>query len=242
MSRLPDSTGQPAGLINLYKPIGDSSAQFVYRLRRVFGIRKVGHAGSLDPFADGVLLGCVGGGTSLVERLMGLPKTYVTCLHLGVTNECHDPERPFIPVANVTPPANADITAALASFVGDIDQAPPAFSAMKVGGVSSYRAARRGAAIELPPRRIRVDSIKLISYEWPRLRFEIQCGRGTYIRALARDMGERLGCGACCETLTRTAVGPFTIDDSCHLPTASEDEVRARLMSVKQVRELLEGI
>ena len=232
---------QPAGLINLYKPIGDSSAQFVYKLRRIFGIRKVGHAGSLDPFADGVLLGCVGGGTALVERLMGLPKTYVTCLHLGVTNACHDPERPFIPVANVSPPGNADITAALASFVGEIDQAPPAFSAMKVGGVSSYRSARRGAVEALPPRRIRVDSIKLISYEWPRLRFEVQCGRGTYIRALARDMGERLGCGACCETLTRTAVGPFNIDDSCHLPTASVEEVQARLMSVKQVIAMLDS-
>lgn len=234
------NTGQPAGLINLYKPIGDSSAQFVYKLRRIFGIRKVGHAGSLDPFADGVLLGCVGGGTALVERLMGLPKTYVTCLHLGVTNACHDPERPFIPVANVTPPRSADITAALASFVGDIDQVPPAFSAMKVGGVSSYRAARRGVAVDLPPRRIRVDSIKLISYEWPRLRFEIQCGRGTYIRALARDVGERLGCGACCEALTRTAIGPFTIDDSCHLPTASVDEVRARLVPVHDVIQAIE--
>lgn len=233
---------QPAGLINLYKPIGDSSAQFVYKLRRIFGIRKVGHAGSLDPFADGVLLGCVGGGTALVERLMGLPKTYVTCLHLGVTNACHDPERPFIPVANVSPPANADITAALASFVGEIDQAPPAFSAMKVGGVSSYRSARRGAVEALPPRRIRVDSIKLISYEWPRLRFEIQCGRGTYIRALARDMGERLGCGACCETLTRTAVGPFSIDDSCHLPTASEDEVRARLVPNQLAIQMIQQI
>lgn len=235
-----ENTGQPAGLINLYKPVGQSSAQFVYRLRRVFGIQKVGHAGSLDPFADGVLLGCVGNGTRLVERLMALPKTYVTCLHLGVTNECHDPERPFIPVANVTPPLNADITAALASFEGEIEQVPPAFSAVKVGGESVYKAARRGRLLDLPPRRIRVDSIRLLSYEWPRLRFEIRCGRGTYIRALARDMGDRLGCGACCETLTRTAVGPFSIDDSCHLPTASEEEVRASLMSVERVRSMIE--
>jgi len=239
-SRVTENTGQPAGLINLYKPIGDSSAQYVYRLRRVFGVHKVGHAGSLDPFADGVLLGCVGSGTRLVERLMGLPKTYVTCLHLGVTNECHDPERPFIPVANVTPPTGADITAALASFVGDIEQAPPAFSAVKVGGTSAYRAARRGSSVSLPPRPIHVDSIRLISYEWPRLRFEIQCGRGTYIRALARDMGNRLGCGACCETLTRTAVGPFRMEASMHLPTCTDEELRAALLPVDQVRAMLD--
>lgn len=219
----------------LYKPAGPSSAQYVYRLRGLFGIRKIGHAGTLDPFADGVLLGCVGRATRLVERLMALTKVYRTTLRLGVTNETLDPERPFVPVECAGPVAADRIAEATARLMGEIDQVPPHFSAVKVRGVPSYRLAQRGGAVDLPARRVRIDRIDILSYEWPRLDLEIVCGRGTYIRAIARDLGEMLGCGACCEALTRTAVGPFGMDEAVNLLAAGPDEVRRRLLSIEQV-------
>lgn len=233
------SESKVAAVVNLYKPVGRSSANFVYRLRRVFDVRKVGHAGSLDPFADGVLIGCVGGATRLVERLMGLPKTYVSTLRLGVTNACHDPEQPFIPVAGATPPAREAVAAALARFVGEVEQRPPVFSAMKVGGVSIYRSARQGRAVDLPPRVVRIDRLDLLDYAWPHLRIEIRCGRGTYIRALARDLGDALGCGACCETLTRTAVGPFAMATAIDITQAPREAIRAAALSVEQAVDML---
>ncbi len=227
------------GVVVLHKPAGHSSAQYVYRLRRIFGIRKIGHAGTLDPFADGVLLGCVGRATRLVERLMALTKVYRTTLRLGVTNETFDPERPFVPVECAGPVAAERVAETVGRFVGEIDQAPPAFSAVKVKGVPSYRLAERGGAVDLPARRVRIDRMEIVRYEWPRLDLEIVCGRGTYIRAIARDLGAALGCGACCEALTRTAVGPFTLDEAVNLLEAAPDEVRGRLLSIEQVEARL---
>ncbi len=230
---------KPAGIVNLYKPVGKSSAQYVYRLRHFFQIRKVGHAGSLDPFADGVLLGCVGAGTSLVEKMADLPKVYRTTLRLGVTNETFDTERGFEPVMDAVAPSQAMVEQALASLVGEIDQVPPVFSAVKIGGVPSYRLAKRGRAVEKPSKRVRIDCIVVENYEWPALRLKIDCGRGTYIRAIARDVGVLLGCGACCETLSRLAVGPFCIEESVRLETASPEDVRSSLKSVGDVLDLI---
>ncbi|HWL93234.1 MAG TPA: tRNA pseudouridine(55) synthase TruB [Phycisphaerae bacterium] len=227
-----------AGIVNLYKPAGRSSAQYVYRLRRVFGVRKIGHAGTLDPFADGVLIACIGGATKLVERLMNLPKTYRTTLRLGVTNETFDSEKPFIEVAGAIAPTEQQIRTVLGGLCGEIQQVPPAFSAIRVGGVQSYERARRGAAVDLQARAVRVHRIDLVSYEWPRLTLEIACGRGTYIRAIARDVGAALACGAVCETLTRTAVGPFTIEKSARLE-AGDDAVRASLLPIEAAVRML---
>jgi len=231
----------PAGLLNLYKPTGPSSAAYVYRLRRVFGIRKVGHAGSLDPFADGVLLACVGSATKLVEKLMGLPKEYRTTLRLGVTNRSFDTELPFSPVEGAKQPTASQIEAALAAFRGEIEQVPPAFSAIKIEGVASYELARRSKTVEIKPKRVRIDRIELLEYAWPLATLDIQCGRGTYIRAIARDLGEVLGCGACCQTLTRTAVGPFRIEDSVRLQTTPQQQVRLALIPPKRVLELVDA-
>ncbi len=233
----PDAmTSPPAGLVNLYKPVGRSSAHYVYRLRRVFGLRKIGHAGTLDPFADGVLLACVGRATKLVECLMDLPKCYRTTLRLGVTNATFDPEQPFEAVPGASDPGEAAIQGCIDGLVGLVDQVPPAFSAIRTGGVQSYTRARKGRAVELPARLVRIDRIVILEYGWPRLALEIQCGRGTYIRSLARDIGASLGCGACCETLTRTAVGPFTVDAAIRLE-AGDEAVRAALIGVEQVAE-----
>ncbi len=232
-------TSPVAGIVNLYKPPGCSSAQYVYRLRRVFGLRKVGHAGTLDPFADGVLLACLGRGTKLVERLMESPKRYRTTICLDVTNDTYDTEHPLIPVPDVEPFDLTRVEAAVASFVGEVQQVPPAFSAVKIGGVPSYKLAKQGRPAARQARTVRIDRIDILDYTWPRLDLDILCGRGTYIRAIARDLGRTLGCGGVCEALTRTAIGPFDIEQAVNLDTAEPEAVQASLISLAETLRLL---
>lgn len=241
MGQAADEPGTLDGLVNLYKPVGRSSAQYVYRLRPILGIRKVGHAGTLDPFADGVLLACIGKATKLVERLMDLPKKYHTTLRLGVTNASFDTEHPFESFPNAVIPGRALVEAAAAALLGEIQQAPPAFSAMRVGGVFSYKLAKKGKAPELAARPVRIYEISVGRFEYPHLELTISCGRGTYIRAIARDLGESLGCGAVCEDLTRLAVGPFTSTQGIRLESTSPQTVRDSILPIKTILELLEG-
>jgi len=227
------------GVINLYKPTGVSSARHAYRLRPIVGTRKVGHAGALDPFADGVLVVAIGRATKLVERLMGLPKLYRTTLRLGVTNATLDPEQPFEPVSVATPPSPQRVAEVVGQFVGSIDQVPPPFSAIKVGGRPAYKMAARGQDVRLKPRRVQVHQIKLLRYEYPDLDLEVRCGRGTYIRSLARDIGSVLGTGACCQTLTRLAVGPFHLDLSVRLDQTDPSQVCAKVIGPEDASRLL---
>jgi len=231
---------RPSGVVVLNKPPGISSAQYVYRLRPVFGIWKVGHAGALDPFAEGVLLGCVGRATKLVERLMNLPKTYETTLQLGVTSPSYDPETPLEPFPNAKPPTNEQVSEAVRRFVGIIQQVPPAFSAVKVKGRSAYELARRGENVDVRARPVRIYRLEVLSYDWPLLTLRILCGRGTYIRALARDLGEALGCGAICKTLKRLEVGPFGIDRAVRLESARKEQIRSALIETAAVKQILE--
>jgi len=227
------------GVINLYKPTGVSSAKHAYRLRPIVGTRKVGHAGALDPFADGVLVVAIGRATKLIERLMGLPKLYRTTLRLGVTNATFDPEQPFEPVPVASPPSPQRVAELLGQFVGLIDQAPPPFSAVKIGGRPAYRMAARGQQVRLKPRQVRVYRVEILGYEYPELQLEVQCGRGTYIRALARDIGSALGTGACCQSLRRLAVGPFDIPRSVRLGEADVQQVCARVIGPDEAIRLI---
>jgi tRNA pseudouridine55 synthase len=227
------------GILNLHKPRGPSSAQYVYRLRPILGLRKIGHAGALDPLAEGVLVACIGQGTKLAERLMALPKCYRTVLRLGVTNECGDLEMPFRDVAGAAALDESLIRATATRFVGEIEQVPPSFSAVKVDGVASYHLARQGRPPPPRAKRVRVDRIDIAEYCWPRLTLEVSCGRGTYIRALARDLGQALGCGACCEALKRTAVGPFHLEAAFQLEGAAAEHVRAAVIPLGQAERLL---
>jgi len=227
------------GVINLYKPTGVSSAKHAYRLRPIVGTRKVGHAGALDPFADGVLVVAIGRATKLIERLMGLPKLYRTTLRLGVTNATFDPEQPFEPVPVASPPSPQRVAELLGQFVGLIDQAPPPFSAVKIGGRPAYRMAARGQQVRLKPRQVRVYRVEILGYEYPELQLEVQCGRGTYIRALARDIGSALGTGACCQSLRRLAVGPFDIQRSVRLGEADVQQVCARVIGPDEAIRLI---
>lgn len=233
-----------AGILNLYKPSGPSTAKYVYRLRPIFGIRKVGHAGTLDPFADGVVIACLGRATKMAERLMSLPKTYRTTLHLGVTNETFDREQPFEPIPDAPRPTREAVEEALAGFVGEVDQVPPAYSAVKVHGVPSYRLARQGsgaAPIVHKSKRVYIERLRVLDFNWPRLQLEVRCGRGTYIRALARDLGRALGSGACCETLTRTDSGPFSSRAGTNLERAQPAEIRSALIEMQEAERLLDG-
>lgn len=197
------------GLINLYKPPGISSAKALYRVRKLTGQRKSGHAGTLDPAAEGVLLLCLGKGTKWVERLMGLPKGYRATARLDVTSESYDSDRPLEPVTVEREPTAEEVSTAAERFIGTIEQVPPAISALKVGGQPAYKLARKGEAPQLKARSVRIDGLRVLRYAWPELEFELDCGRGTYVRSLIRDWGAALGVGGCLSGLIRTYVGPF---------------------------------
>jgi tRNA pseudouridine55 synthase len=173
---------------------------------------------------------------------MALPKCYRTTLHLGVTNQTYDTEQPFEPVPGARPPSRDEIERALAGFLGEIEQVPPAYSAVKIGGIPSYRLAREGRAAPRKAKRVQIHELQTIDYQWPLLDLAVRCGRGTYIRGLARDLGMVLGCGACCQALTRTAVGPFRIEESVNLHSEASSAIRAALLPLAEAERLLEDV
>lgn len=228
------------GLIVLNKPPGISSAKALGWVRRITRQRKSGHAGTLDPLAEGVVLICLGRATKLVERLMGLPKTYETTMRLDVTNDTFDLERATTPVEMKQKPTADAVEAAMLRFVGEIDQVPPASSAIKIGGIAAYRRLRAGESIEMPVKRVRIDAIRLRDYLWPELRFVMTCGRGTYVRSLVRDLGAVLECGGVMTHLRRTAVGPFDLSVAKTPQELETEDVAARcLLPVNHVAMLL---
>lgn len=230
------------GLIILNKPARMSSAQALGWVRRLTHQRKSGHAGTLDPLAEGVLLLCLGRATTLVERLMELPKVYETRVLLGATNETYDLERSPIRFEVPTPPAQPAIEEALASFIGEIDQIPPRTSAVKINGQPAYRRLRAGETFEMPTKRIRIDSIRVLNFEWPYLTFVMQCGRGTYVRSLVRDLGMRLGCGGVIDHLRRLAVGPFDLKRAVHPQHIENNNVTTEyLIPIEQVLMEVDG-
>lgn len=234
-----ESTIDIDGIINVNKPIGATSARVVDWVRRISGVRKSGHAGTLDPAADGVLIVCQGRATKLVEQFMGLPKVYRTVARLDVTSSSFDSDRPHEPVEIARVPSESEVIAALASFVGKIQQVPPAVSALKVGGQPSYKLERQGRAVELAPREVHIYSNTLLSYAWPEIRFDTHCGRGTYIRALIRDLGAALGVGGCLTGLTRLAIGPFRVEEAWTRERMEQAKMADYLIPIERARELL---
>jgi tRNA pseudouridine55 synthase len=171
----------------------------------------------------------VGTGTRLTEYVQDMDKTYRTRLVLGATSSTDDADGTVIPVADARPADRQAVETAIAGLIGAIEQVPPAFSAAKVSGQRAYAKARRGEEVELPARPVQVYALNLLAYDYPRLELEVRCGKGTYIRSLARDLGQRLGCGAYVETLRRTRVGPFRAEDGLGLD-ADTATARARLL------------
>ena len=216
------------GVVNLDKPVGPTSHDMVDLVRRLTGIRRIGHAGTLDPLASGVLPILVGGATRFSDDLTGGEKRYEAVFRLGVASATDDAQGPLQVVA---PPPNVDAAAsALSAFVGTFDQRPPAFSARKVDGQVAHRAARAGKPIEAAPRRVTVHAIDLLGAhradEWLDLQCDVRCGPGTYVRSIARDLGERLGCGGHLHALRRTEAAGLRVADAM-TPDALEPLARA---------------
>ena len=206
------------GVINLDKPAGMTSAAAVRRVKRLLppGTR-IGHAGTLDPFATGVLLLLVGKATKASQSLMDQPKGYEATIRLGATTATDDPESEEIITPDAAEPTLEQIRAMTKMFLGTIPQLPPRFSAMKIGGRRAYDLARRNQPVKLQPRDVRIDAIEILAWHPPLLQLRVDCGRGTYIRALARDLGQKLGTGGYLTQLRRTRLGRFTADRSIPL-------------------------
>lgn len=197
----------PDGLLVVDKPLGWSSMDVVRRVRRAAGGARTGHAGTLDPLATGIVVCCLGSATRCVERLMGLPKVYEAQIDLAAFTPTDDREGAREPVAVERPPSDSAVRAALETFLGRIEQVPPAFSAVHVGGRRAYEMARKGLDVAPAARMVHVHAIETLEYAWPIAGVRITCGRGTYIRSIARDLGRRLGTGGHLASLRRTAVG-----------------------------------
>jgi tRNA pseudouridine55 synthase len=197
------------GILLLDKPLGLSSNHAVRRAQRALGADKAGHTGALDPLATGMLPLVFGEATKIAGHLLGSRKAYAAEVRLGVSTTTDDAEGEVIATAPADAVADAALAQALARFVGRIRQRPPVYSALKQGGVPLYRRARRGEAVEVPEREVVVESAVIRSREGDRVSMEITCGSGTYIRSIARDLGEALGCGAHLAGLRRLWVEPF---------------------------------
>ncbi|MBL8147074.1 MAG: tRNA pseudouridine(55) synthase TruB [Anaerolineae bacterium] len=224
-----------SGVLNVDKPLGMTSHDVVARVRRTLGIKRVGHAGTLDPLATGVLLVCVGTATRFSEFLMASSKTYVADVILGRETTTDDAEGEITVEASASHLDFASISAALPAFSGDILQVPPAYSAIKQGGRKLYEMARKGQAVAAAPRRVRIDAIRLLDWTPPIARLEVVCGPGTYIRSLARDLGRALGPGGSLAALRRTASGGFRAEDGLTDAGLSNPAIlRERLISLRQ--------
>jgi tRNA pseudouridine55 synthase len=205
------------GVVNLDKPVGPTSHDMVALMRRLTGDRRIGHAGTLDPLASGVLPILVGAATRFSQELTGGRKRYTATIRLGATSATDDGEGPITVVGHAIPD-DAAIEAALTGFVGTFDQLPPAFSARKLGGRTAHRAARTGEALALAPRTVTVDSIRVEDIsrtnEAVDVTIDLRCGPGTYVRSIARDLGEQLGCGGYLAALRRTEAAGLRVEDA----------------------------
>lgn len=220
------------GILLVDKPAGLTSHDVVDRIRKASGVRRVGHTGTLDPAATGLLILCIGPATRLSEFLIGLDKVYEGAMRLGLVTDSYDLDGEVIEERPV--PDSIDSTVletAFAKFTGDIKQVPPMVSAVKVKGKRLYKLARQGETVEREPRPVRISEFTLLSYTQPDAAFRLRCSRGTYARTLCYDVGERLGCGATLAKLRRTAVGTHRIEDALPLdaltaPKAVQDHMR----------------
>lgn len=205
---------EPSGFLNIYKPVGKTSFAMVSLVRKLTGLKRVGHGGTLDPLASGVLPICIGQATRLSGQLLTAGKCYRARFRLGVETDTYDAQGHIVGGEDPSSITAEIAEEALRGFRGQISQVPPMFSALKREGQRLYKLARAGIEVERKPRTVEVYRLEMTAWEPPSFEAEVECSRGTYIRSLAHDLGEALGCGGHLELLTRTRSGPFTIDDS----------------------------
>jgi tRNA pseudouridine55 synthase len=211
-----------SGILNLDKPAGITSHDVVDAVRRMAGQRKVGHAGTLDPMACGVLLICLGQATRVAEYLMAGQKHYRATIALGTATDTYDATGRVTSSGGRTDFSRTEIEAALARFVGHIEQVPPMYSALKQEGQPLYRLARQGRTVDRQPRGVEIAQIELLNWAAPSLTVEVTCSPGTYVRSLAHDLGEYLGSGATLTALLRLASGRFTLAEAVSLDRLEE--------------------
>jgi tRNA pseudouridine55 synthase len=217
------------GILNVNKPAGCTSRDVVNRIDRLCRPAKSGHAGTLDPLATGVLVICVGQATRLIQYVQQMRKIYRATFLLGRSSTSDDTETAITVLDDVPVPNQAAIDQAVPQFIGTIQQRPPAHSAVKVKGLRAYQLARRGAEVELAPRFVTIHNLRLMSYEYPQLQLEIECGSGTYVRAVGRDLAAALGTTAIMSELQRTAIGGFRMEDAARLDDLTTETWSAHL-------------
>jgi tRNA pseudouridine55 synthase len=228
-------TKEMEGVLLVDKPQGLTSHDVVYRLRRKLSMKKIGHAGTLDPMATGLLVMLIGKATRISQYLMSVDKAYEGEAALGVVTDSQDAEGEVLTTLPVPALTEVQVREAMKGFLGDQYQTPPMHSAIKVDGVPLYKMARKGEEVEREPRFIRVMSFELLSFALPRLTFRLQCTKGTYVRTIAHDLGQKLGCGAHLSALRRTASGQFNIDQCLTLEAIEAlplPEIEKRLIPV----------
>ncbi len=203
-----------SGVLLIDKPVGPSSAQVVQRIKNLLGAKKVGHLGTLDPFAAGLLLIGVNEGTKIADIFLGGSKSYRGVMVLGIETDCQDGTGKVIRTSPVAPVGDAELARLERSFTGELKQVPPMFSALKRDGVRLYRLARQGKEVPREPRSIRIDALVLRALSDTEIEFEVTCSRGTYVRTLAADMGQELGCGAHLKSLRRIACDHLSVDQA----------------------------
>jgi tRNA pseudouridine55 synthase len=233
MSLLPPK--EMEGVLLVDKPQGLTSHDVVYHLRRKLQIKKIGHAGTLDPMATGVLVMLIGKATRISQYLMSVDKVYEGEATLGVVTDSQDAEGEVMSTQPVPELTEARVREVMKGFLGDQYQIPPMHSAIKIGGVPLYKLARKGEEVEREPRFIRIAAFNLRSFATPKITFDLHCTKGTYVRTVAADLGQKLGCGAHLSALRRTGSGKFTIGQCLPLEqieALSLPEIQKRLIPV----------
>ena len=223
------------GVLLVDKPQGLTSHDVVYRLRRKLSMKKIGHAGTLDPMATGLLVMLIGKATRISQYLMSVDKAYEGEATLGVVTDSQDAEGEVLTTLPVPELTEAQVREAMKGFLGDQYQTPPMHSAIKIDGVPLYKMARKGEEVEREPRFIRVMSFELLSFAPPKITFRLLCTKGTYVRTIAHDLGQKLGCGAHLSALRRTGSGKFDIAQCLTLEaieTMSLPEIEKRLIPI----------
>lgn len=226
------------GFLVIDKPVGISSHDVVNRVRRILGTKKVGHTGTLDPFATGVLPIAAGEGTKAIQFLDEGQKEYLATVRLGITTDTLDVTGTILNECTIPSISHELLLQTMADLTGEISQLPPMYSAIKQGGQPLYKLARKGITVERQPRRVLIHQFELLRYEYPVAEVRVLCSRGTYIRTLADDLGRLLGCGACLTALRRSLSGPFRLDTACSLEQLGDSvlqgSVENHLVTIEQ--------
>ena len=230
------------GALLLDKPLGLSSNAALQQAKRLYGAKKAGHGGTLDPLASGLLVAVFGEATKFAGPLLEGDKEYLATLQLGSTTATGDAEGQVVERKSIPEGVEKTIPSVLERFKGEIEQVPPMYSALKRDGVPLYKLARRGEEVERKPRRVMIGELELIGFRSPLLEVRVRCSKGTYIRTLAQDIGEALGCGAHLAALRRTASGRFRIEDAAGLDALAALAPEARLRRLLPLAELLVGL